>query len=56
MFEADVDSHKHNVTQINSHATQVISSASPSLAAIIESKLEELNNRSQQLTAKSRER
>lgn len=56
LFEADVDSHKNGVAQINSHATQVVQSCSPSMAAIIEAKLQELNQRSQQLISKSRER
>jgi len=43
LFEADVDSHRHAVEQINSHAGQVIHSCSPSSAALIEGKLQELN-------------
>jgi len=56
LFEADVDSHRHAVEQINSHAGQVIHSCSPSSAALIEGKLQELNQGSLQLSSACRER
>lgn len=56
VFEAEMEQHKHSVSQVNSHATEVVSSCTPKLAAAIESKLDELNTKSQAVLAKCRER
>lgn len=56
LFESDVESHGHSVAQVNSHATDVIASCNPKMAASIEAKLQELNSGSQSVIAKCRER
>lgn len=56
MFEADVENHRRSIEQVNSHASHVLSTCTPKMAELIDSKLSNLNSKSQAIVSRCRER